>query len=174
MRTYLLTGLGLCLAMTAACGEGTLEFGGDRDNTKTIVTVRGNVDDIIPVTTRDIVVFVFTNLRDPGTFRDFDDGEIVVLATGSSEFTVPDVDRGDITVIFLLDEAGNNADGQIDEGDPIATLDDPDNELDDVRSGLTIEARDIDINFTDEPSGNLPAAGVAEADDIQRLSESSP
>ncbi len=174
MKANLLTLLSASLLVTAGCGDRTLEYGGNRDNTKTVVTVRGNIDDVVPVTTRDIVVFVFTNLRDPGTFQDFDDGEIAVIESGSSEFTVTDVDRGHITVVFLLDEAGNNADGEINADDPIATLDDPDNELDDVRAGLTVEARDIDINFGDSASGNLPAPGVAEADDIRRLSESTP
>ncbi len=116
----------LIAAASAHCGNGTLEYGGDRDNTKTVVTIRGTLDDVIPVTTRDIVVFAFTNLRDPGVFQDFDDGETVVIAAGSSEFSIADVDSGDITVVFLLDDPGNEADGQIDDGDPIATLADPD------------------------------------------------
>ncbi len=161
----------LIAAASAHCGNGTLEYGGDRDNTKTVVTIRGTLDDVIPVTTRDIVVFAFTNLRDPGVFQDFDDGETVVIAAGSSEFSIADVDSGDITVVFLLDDPGNEADGQIDDGDPIATLADPDNELENVRAGLTVEARDIDINFTDATSINLPAPGVAEADIIRKFSE---
>lgn len=171
MSRAITCGFALALITLAGCGERTLEFGGDRDDTKTVIIVRGNIDDVVPVSTRDIVVFVFTNLRDPGTFADFDDGEIAVIESGSSEFTVSDVDSGDITIVFLLDEAGNDADGQIDPGDPIATLLDPDDELDDVRSGLVVEATNIDINFTDAEAGNLPAPGDAEADQIRRLTE---
>ena len=158
-----------CLLLQIGCGEGTVKLGGDRDDTETILTVTGTLDDVTPVTTRDILVFVFTNLVDDGTFSSFDDGEVVVLPTTESSFTLEDVDSGDISVIFLLDNAGDTADGTIDTGDPIAVLADPDDDLEDVRAGLTVTIERVDINFTDEELTSGLAAGTAEAEDIDRV-----
>jgi hypothetical protein len=157
----------IALLACGSCSEGTVEFGGDREDTKTLLTVRGTFDDIVPVSTRDIVVFIYTNLRDPGVFQDFDAGDVVVIKSGTTEFAIETVESGDLTVVFLLDNPGTEADGQIDEGDTFAELRDPDNagdpydELQDVRSGLVVEISDIDIDFI---------AGTADARDIRRLS----
>lgn len=161
------------LLVLGSCSEGNVQFGGDRDeNNNSILTVKGTFDDILPVTTRDIVIFIFTNLRDPGTFQEFDSGEVVVVKNGTIEFSMEQVESGDLTVVFLLDNPGTEADGQIDEGDPVAILDDPDKELEDTRSGLTIEIDDIDINFTDEDADGFPDPNLAEARDIRRVARS--
>ncbi|MFN2426916.1 MAG: hypothetical protein ABR587_10780 [Candidatus Binatia bacterium] len=167
-----------------SCGDGTITFGGDDDDDDDVtLTVEGNLDDISPVTGRNIVVFVY-DLDD-----DDDDrcpcpsapppattpGKAAVLVSGETEFTLSGIDSGPIAVIFLLDNAGDQADGEINEGDPIAVLDDVDCELDDLAGNLTVTLDDVDIVFEafDEENpvidctvGRPPAAGRARADEI--------
>ena len=51
----------LSAAIVGGCGEGTVTFGGgdDDDNDKVKINVTGNLNSVSPVTTRDIVVFVY-------------------------------------------------------------------------------------------------------------------
>ncbi|MFQ5477382.1 MAG: hypothetical protein ACE5E4_02065 [Candidatus Binatia bacterium] len=148
--------LPLILSLVCACGDGTLIFGaGDDSNPLENLVVDGTINNVVPVTTRDIVVFVFTNLRDFVSFSDFDDGEAVIVAFGSTQFSVSGVTRGDLTVVFLLDDA--DPDGQIDTGDPVALLQDPDGVLDNVSPGRQLRIDSIDIDFS---------AGTADADSI--------
>jgi len=170
------------------CGEGTVTFGGDDDDDDetSTVTVKGNIDDVTPVTGRNIVVFVY-NIPDeddddrcpcPAQPDPEDPGKAAVLASGETEFSLSGLDSGPIGVVFLLDQAGDAADGQIDEGDPIAILEDVDCELDDVGANLTVTLDDIDISFSDAPpedcqGGNPPADGRARADLISKVRSSS-
>ncbi len=153
-------GLALLCCASLACGEGTLIFGGTPGSNDSI-TVTGTINNVVPPNAaRDIVVFVFTNLGDPGTFASFDDAESVVVAASSSSFSVTGVSRGDLTVVFLLDDV--TPDGSIDSGDFYATLDDPNGVLDTVAGGRQVEIDQIDITFEADADG-----GSAVADTIR-------
>jgi len=137
------------------------------------IDVRGNVEAILPVNAgRDIVVFVYT-LRNPQ--EDCENpqlpptntqAQVRTLEPGESEFEVRNAKAGPLVVAFLLDEPGNDADGRIDEGDPVAVLEDPDCVLDDVPNKYIVQADDVRINFTLDEEDGFPAPGRAEADDL--------
>lgn len=174
------------LVALLGCGDGTVTFGGgdDDDDETSTVTVKGNIDDVTPVTGRNIVVFAY-NIPDandddrcpcPAQPDRDDPGKAAVLASGETEFTLSGLDSGPLGVVFLLDKAGDAADGQIDEGDPIAILEDVDCEIDDVESNLTVTLNDVDISFPEEgespddcAGGNPPADGRARADEITKV-----
>jgi hypothetical protein len=141
--------------------------------------VRGNIADVLPDDTdRDIVVFVFTN-EDPQL--DCENPELPsnedsqfqsrTLRPGETEFEVRNAKAGSITIAFLLDEEGNDADGRIDPGDPVAVLNDPDCVLDDVPNKYIVTAEDVDINFSLASPNGFPAPGRAEAADLDEAPE---
>jgi len=145
-----------CL-LCAGCAEGTLVFGvnpnpGTSDN----IVVSGDIDDVTPPNVqRDLVVFVFTNVADPGTWTDYDDAEAVVVEASSSAFTVDDISPGGLSVVFLLDDT--DPDGSIDAGDPVAVLSDPEGRLDNVSPSRLVELSLVDLDFNN---------GTATADTI--------
>jgi hypothetical protein len=146
----------------AGCADGTVVFVGDDNDAPDTVRVEGNVTDLNPqVAGADLVVFVFTDLVDDGTFQNFKKQRSVAVASDADpiEFAVTQIESGDLTVVFLQDDVGE-PDGRIDTGDPIAILDDPDEVLLDVRKGEVIDARDIDIDFT---------IGVADAESVRSI-----
>ena len=163
----------------AGCGGGTVTFGGGGDGgDKFKVTVKGNVDAITPVTSRDIVVFVYsiddnsTRCACPGVPADAiaSVGKAAVLPSGTTEFSLTGLDSGPIGIVFLLDNAGNLADGEINAGDPIAVLDDVDCQIDSVAGNKTITLKDVDLSFASvQPAeckdgvNNPPAPGRARA-----------
>lgn len=162
--------------LLASCGKGTITFGGDGDGGSAKVVVRGNLDEVFPVTSRDIVAFVF--LADdevdrcpcPADASASATGKAVVLTSGQLEFSLANLAPGRLSVMFLLDEPGNDADGEIDPGDPIAILDDLDCKLDNVAGNRTVTLTDIDIAFDEAPEAECkngvpdpPAAGRARA-----------
>lgn len=178
-----------CLtAVLCGCGGGTIVFPGDDDDddSEARVTFTGNLDSVSPVTTNDIVVFVYEidddSDRCPCPLDPLDpnnqpnpsyplDGKAVVLSEGETEFTVSDLDPGAFGVILLLDNAGDNADGEINPGDRVAILDDVDCELDDIEGRRTVTLEDIDVVFSANPTdqcqeGDPPVAGRARADRI--------
>jgi hypothetical protein len=174
MRRALAIVASAALALTcAACAEGTLSFGDDDDDdTPDTVTVRGDVSDVNPgIAGADIVVFVFTDLLDPGIFRQYSKLRSVAVASDADpmEFRVSQVESGDLTIVFLQDEVAD-PDGMIDVGDPddpadddpFAILDDPDDRLTDVRQGETLEIVEVDIDFN---------AGTADAEVIRSVRE---
>jgi hypothetical protein len=163
---------------TVGCAEGKLVFGGKSLDKKTDnVVVAGTIDDTVPANpARDIVVFVYTNLRccDPArqpdadiAFRSidfsmppfdmyeladlrFEDVEAVAVAAGSGDFEIDDVSDGDLTVVFLLDDP--QPDGEANAGDLTAVLDG--DELDNVLSGRSVTISGIDVDFdADFPEG---------------------
>ncbi len=171
---------GLALLVLAGCAEGKLVFGGksigaEADN----VIVSGRIDDTMPANpARDIVVFVYTNLRccDPAKQPDADlafsaidfsvppfdgyeledfrseDVEAVIVEAGSDSFELDDISNGELTLIFLLDDP--EPDGEVNPGDLTAVLEDEDEELDDVLAGRSVDVDDIDVDFdTDFPEG---------------------
>jgi hypothetical protein len=171
-------------APLAGCGGDDITFGGDDDddNAKK-VTFKGNLDQITPVTSRDIVVFVYSIDDDDDVDRcpcppeltanelDTLEGRTAVLSSGETEFSIPDLVNGQFQVVFLLDKAGDQADGTIDPGDEIAILDDDDCQLNDVPGDVTVTLNDIDLRFDPAPDedctvGNPPADGRARADTI--------
>jgi hypothetical protein len=172
----------LSCGLLAACGSGTVTIGGGGNNNGKKVTFKGNVRDVTPVTSRDIVVFVYRIDDDdassrcpcPGDPSASAAGKAQVLPSGSTQFSLSGLDPGAFGVVFLLDQAGNNADGTIDPGDPIAILDDVDCDLEDVDGDITVTLSDIDLSFSTTPvaeckSGvaNPPASGRARADLIR-------
>lgn len=145
-----------------SCGEGTIQFGGTDDDPPDTVVIEGDMLDINPqVAGADIVVFVYTDLEDPGTFADFEKQRSVRVPSDSDpmEFRLTQVKSGDLTVVFLQDHV-SDPDGSIDTGDPYATLSDPDHLLRDARSGETIRISDVDIDFQ---------RGTAEAESIRSV-----
>jgi hypothetical protein len=98
----------------------------------------------------------------------------VVISPGETEFTLTGLDSGPIGIVFLLDNAGSNADGEINLGDDlIAVLDDVDCELDNVDGNLTVTLKDVDIQFALLPTDTCdasdpPADGRARADQITK------
>lgn len=162
----------------AACTGDTIVFPGDDDGNDNVrnVTLKGNLDQVAPVTSRDIVVFAY-NVSDqayscpcPGDSSASLNGKAAIVPAGETEFTITGLDNGPIAVMFLLDNAGNNADGVINLGDPVAILDDEDCELDgDVDGNTTVTLKDIDVFFdtaihTDCQVSNPPGLGRARAD----------
>jgi len=153
-------------SLVAACGGSTLTYGGKTDDGVETVSVVGNIEQSTPLAaSRDTVVFVYTDLVSlagllaaPQTYSDYTDGELYVVEYGDSDFTVSGLAGGTLTIIFLRDGAGTNADGQIDSGDPVATLADPDGTLADVRAGQTVDIDDVDIDYN---------SGTATADEIE-------
>jgi hypothetical protein len=133
-------------------GDSTLHFGaqsgGGRSGSRRVedTIVRGNIFNLRPATSRPIVVFVFVNLRDPGIFQDFDDAEVAAVAANRT-FTVTHLAAGDLTVVFLLDQAGVNQDGTIDPGDPIATFQDPTGRLHNLSANTDVTLEDVDVTF---------------------------
>src|SRR5690349_5291892 len=88
--------------LLASCGGGDIVFpgddGGGNDNPRT-VTLKGNIDQVAPVTTRDIVVFAF-NVADsdytcpcPGDSSASLNGKAAVIASGTTEFTISGLDN---------------------------------------------------------------------------------
>jgi hypothetical protein len=181
-RLYLSLFPVLLLVVLASCGSGTITFGGDDDIAT--ITIRGNLDRISPVSSRDIVVFAYR--IDDGSDRcpcppdpsSNTSGRAVVLPTGQMQFTITDLRPGAYGVVFLLDKAGSSADGQIDPGDPIAILDDIDCQLNDVRGKQTVVLEDVDLLFDAAPAAECrqgvvdpPAPGRARASRIRKQIE---
>jgi hypothetical protein len=119
-------------------------------------TVRGNLFNLRPATTRPIVVFVFVDLKDPGTFQDFRDAEVAAVKEDRS-FIVQHLAAGDLTIVFLLDQAGVNQDGTIDPGDPIAVFQDSTERLRNLSAATDVLLQDVDISF----NLTTPEAGIA-------------
>lgn len=166
-------------APVAGCGGGDISFGGDDDDNTLRVTFKGNLDSVTPVTSRDIVVFVYTIDDDDDTDRcpcpplpDLTyEGKAAVLSSGETEFSISGLKPDKFGVVFLLDKAGDQADGEINPGDEIAILDDDDCRLEDVPGNVTVTLNDIDIDFSTLPEvdctvGNPPADGRARAETI--------
>ncbi|HEY2385987.1 MAG TPA: hypothetical protein VGK30_03420 [Candidatus Binatia bacterium] len=80
-------------------------------------------------------------------------GKVAVISNGSTQFSVSGLDPGPLLIVFLQDKTGNNADGTINEGDPIAVLDDPNCELDSVDGNITVTLTDVDIDFSNLAGG---------------------
>jgi hypothetical protein len=143
-------------------GDTSLHFGaqsgggqsGARQIENTIV--RGNIFNLRPVTTRPILVFVFVDLKDFGTFQDFRDAEVAPLREDRA-FLVPHLAAGDLTVVLLLDQGGVNQDGTIDAGDPIAVFQDPAGRLQNVSAAAEVILEDVDVSF----NLGAPETGVA-------------
>ena len=90
------------------------ESGGGVSGTRQIedTVIHGNIFNVRPATARPIFVFAYINLRDPVRFLEFDDAE-VALVQADQTFTIGNIAAGDLTLVFLLDEAGVNQDGTI-------------------------------------------------------------
>jgi hypothetical protein len=143
-------------------GESSLQFGaqvgGGKSGTRPVedTTVQGNLFNVRPVTSRPILAFVFVDLQDPGIFQDFRDAEVATIKDDRT-FTVSHLAAGDLTIVFLLDQAGVNQDGTINPGDPIATFQDPTGRLRGLSAVTEVELEDIDVTF----NLNAPETGTA-------------
>ena len=119
-------------------------------------TVEGNIFNLRPATSRPLVVFVFVDLRDPDTFQDFRDAEVGIVKEDRT-FAVSHLAAGDLTIVFLLDQAGVNQDGTIDPGDPIAIFTDTTGRLKNLSANTAVTLEDVDLTF----NLTTPNAGVA-------------
>src|SRR5690349_22527106 len=152
------------------CGGGGIYGGGGGGPT---MDVRGNIADVLPSgTDRKIVVFVFTakdeqvDCEHPELMEDRSQFQSRSLDPGVTEFEVRNAKAGHISVVFLLDEPGKDADARIDPGDPIAVLNDPDCVMDDVPNRYIVFAEDVELNFGLTSPAGFPAPGRAEADNL--------
>jgi hypothetical protein len=109
-------------------------------------TVKGNIFNLRPATSRPIAVFAFVDLRDPGTFQEFRDAEVALLEEDRS-FAVSHLAAGDLTIVFLLDQVGVNQDGTLDPGDPIAVFQDPVGRLKNLSADTEVMLEDVDVTF---------------------------
>lgn len=163
--------------VVAGCG-GDVTWGGGGDDNATL-TVAGNLDAVSPVTVRDIVVFAYSvddasgRCPCPADPSNSTSGKAMVLSSGETEFSLSGVPSGPLGVVFLLDNPGDDADGEINPGDPIAILDDVDCDLGDVSGDLTVMLEDIDLAFSSAPATECedgvddpPASGRARAGKI--------
>jgi hypothetical protein len=170
----------LCWCLISGCGNdleigtgdkgGVLRFGDDehplqfgaarggKSGSRPVenTTVQGNIFNLRPATSRPLVAFAFVNLRDPGVFQDFDDAEVGTVVKDRI-FRVTHLAAGDLTVVFLLDNAGVNQDGTIDPGDPIATFQDPQRILHNLSANTEVTLEDVDLTF----NLNAPDTGTA-------------
>jgi len=133
-------------------GESALRFGaktgGGQSGSRRVeeTVVQGNIFNLRPATARPILVFVFVDLRDPGTYQDFRDAEVGVVDDNRS-FTVSHLAAGDLTIVFLLDQVGVNQDGTIDPGDPIAVFQDTAGRLKGLSASTNVTLEDVDVSF---------------------------
>lgn len=154
----------------AACG-GIYGGGGGGGGS---IEVRGNIDAVLPDGTgRNIVVFFYREgdeqvdctqpvLPDVDTRNNHD-----TMEEGDTEFHVEKIGNGRIVVVFLLDRDGDDADGRIDPGDPVAVLNDPGCVLDQVPNKYIVEIHNVRINFgLDDDAVGFPEPGRAEAQEI--------
>jgi hypothetical protein len=115
----------------------------------------GNIFNLRPATLRPVVVFAFIDLIDsqgPDRFQNFRDTELGTLAEDRT-FHIEHLAEGDLTLVFLLDEAGVTQDGTIDPGDPIAIFQDPAGLLRNLSANSSITLEDVDVAFhLDAPS----------------------
>lgn len=109
-------------------------------------TIAGNIFNLRPATSRPIAVFAFIDLRDPGTVQEFRDAEVSTLKEDRT-FAVDHLAAGDLTLVFLLDEAGLNQDGTIDPGDPIAIFQDTAGRLKNLSANTAVIIEDVDLMF---------------------------
>ena len=168
------------LAFSTACGDGVIQFGPDTDaGGGNNITVSGNISSVIVDNAlRDVVVFVYTDLSSgvqlpqglPGlTASDFTAVRTQVVGSGAARsFSLDNVRRGDLTIVFLQDQA-TDPDGQIDDSDvsanAVAILD-GEGRLNPVRAGQSVNLVDIEID--------LPtAAATADRIDITTTDDSS-
>jgi len=142
----------LMLAVTAlpGCGWGILGGGGGGNNNR--VTIVGSLRD---TSVSDIVVLVFNvddEVDDEDACRecgglpcDIDSGDAVVIEGGEDNFTLERIEPGALRIVFLIDSGEDNA--QIDDGDQVAILDDPDCQLGDVLNRRTVTIEDVELDF---------------------------
>lgn len=148
----------------ASCGSGTVTIGGGGNGNTKKVTIKGNIRDVSPVTSRDIIVYAYRLPDDDTTDRCpcppnpslSTDGKAQLLTSGTTAFSLTGIEAGNIGIVFLLDNAGTNADGTIDPGDPIAILDDLNCRLQDMKVNTTATLTDVDILFDTAPVSNDP------------------
>jgi len=112
--------------LLAACGDGVINFGGDFSKSEITdnIVVRGSLRNVFdPNSTRPIVVFVYTNVdkdaKLPYVAGQYDSFGTTRIAAGSdsSKFSISDLRRGALTVVFLFDQPEGNTpgpDGSID------------------------------------------------------------
>jgi hypothetical protein len=153
------------VAICAGCGDGVIKlFGGSGGGggTAGTVTVTGDIRSVvIDNALRDIVVFVYTDVDKNATLPyapgEFDSVRTVAIASDAAArtFTVRNVTRGQLQIVFLQDNA-TDPDGSIDAGDvdmtpgsttnAVAILD-AGSRLNTVRGNQRVTVQDIDIDL---------------------------
>jgi hypothetical protein len=166
--------LGITLAALVAISNCGIYGGGGGGPT---VDVHGNIEAVTPDTDRDIVVFAYTlkdepeDCSDPQLPDDSTQYQSRTLVAGEVSFEVRNAKAGQLVIVFLLDDAGNDADGRIDPGDPVAVLEDPDCILEDVPNKYIVQIENVRINFGLEEEDDFPAPGRAEAEELSEAPE---
>jgi hypothetical protein len=160
-------------ALAAGCGDGTLIFGGDFDDKPPSLSVTGDIKSEAPSNdVVDKVAFVFTDLTAEALaagppFEKFprnSDGSLDTTAppnfidqesrlVDGRSFSIADVEDGDLTVMFLLDDP--QPDGQIDSGDNYAVFQEDDGKLENVKGGRTVNIPQIEIIYDNTQSGGI-------------------
>lgn len=153
---------------TAGCGI----YGDGGGGGGPTANIAGDILAVLPEDSeREIVVFAYQlgntenedctqpELPDFNTPFKFD-----ILDPGETEFQVPNSKIGRLVIVFLLDNPGRDADQQIDPGDPVAVLDDPECVLDDVPRNYIVFIENTRINFTGGDQVGYPAPGRADAE----------
>ena len=181
----------LLALLLGGCGEGTLLFGGDFKDKPASLKVTGDIKSEAPANDIvDRVVFVFTDLEPAALaagppFEKYprnSDGELDTSAEPNfldqesrlidgQSFSIPDVETGDLTVMFLLDDP--QPDGQIDPGDNYAVFEDDQGKLRDVKGGRTVDIPRIEIIYDNTQGGGVAFTDEDITTTISRESDAS-
>ena len=177
MNNRLLIAL-LITGSLSACGDGVIRFGGNvkDDGGGDDITIHGNIIEVIAENgRREVVVFVYTNAVSgaelPYSSDEFESVRTVIVGCCAGEtFSISNIRRGTLTVVFLQD-LSTDPDGAIDDedvalGPPVDADTNAVAELinagvlnnSDVKGGSTVDVSDLSINFTTgeaDPEGEI-------------------
>jgi hypothetical protein len=148
------------LGFLSGCGDesGTLVGSPASESQVAGIELGGNV--VNPPESQSILVFAFARSGEAAS----DEPVNVGLLDEQGQFTLSGLPSGRIGLTFLADSAN---DGVIDSGDPVAHLADPDQQLEDLRSGDRVQLTDVQLDFRH----NRAVAGAIE---VARRGDSPP
>ena len=136
------------LLAVAGCGGGDICLNCNPSGSPTPISgvlVTGNISRLSTFNPfSDVTVVICVDLPDGGGVENCPKIFLANVFTNGT-FTRSGVDPGSETIYFWIDE---NGDGQIDPGDPIAQLQDPNGELRLVESGFTVDVANAVVDFT--------------------------
>jgi len=131
----------------ASCGGGDICLNCSSGGTTpgTTVTDTGNILRSFPVVRPDLMT-VSICIDEPAgvSLVDCQPDSFAAFPDSDGSFTASTLPTGGQQIFFWVDE---NGDGVFADPDPIARLDDPDRELDDLRGGQAVTLANVDITF---------------------------